>query len=436
MKKSMSVFLGLTAAILLAEPAQLTIIGDWTVQVSAQGKTATVSIEPMKYVQVKNERYDSLKEFTGKRGWRSSTPLRPLLAMECTVPNALLPQTVVVKSSDLPDAVVYERGQDFGVEETWANVGRIASGRIGENQPVFLDYTYGSRRLDAIVLTADGNIVIRTGIPRANNPVAPALQAGEIRLANIYLKGQPAKLTENNLLPILETSCPPLEKINGKTPAEEYIPKTMAKLKNGEKVRILAWGDSVTNGGFLPKDKIDTDRWQIVFAKRLQEKYPQAQIELISESWGGRCTSDYLKAPEDSDKNYQKKVLDVKPDLIVSEFVNDGSLPENVFLANYNRIYDDFQAIGAEWIIVAPHYTSGNLGACPTEKNCDEDVRLFVKNIHRFAAEKHLAVGDASRHYGRLWRRGIPFSSLLLNGINHPNSFGLSLFADALMDLF
>ena len=32
--------------------------------------------------------------------------------------------------------------------------------------------------------------------------------------------------------------------------------------------------------------------------------------------------------------------------------------------------------------------------------------------------------------------RGIPYQTLLVNEINHPNPFGLSLFADALMDLF
>ena len=47
-----------------------------------------------------------------------------------------------------------------------------------------------------------------------------------------------------------------------------------------------------------------------------------------------------------------------------------------------------------------------------------------------------LAVADASLRYGRLWRQGIPYSTLMMNNINHPNVFGMSLFADALMALF
>jgi hypothetical protein len=38
--------------------------------------------------------------------------------------------------------------------------------------------------------------------------------------------------------------------------------------------------------------------------------------------------------------------------------------------------------------------------------------------------------------WGRLWRQGIPYRTLLLNGINHPDIRGMQLFADSLMWLF
>ena len=43
---------------------------------------------------------------------------------------------------------------------------------------------------------------------------------------------------------------------------------------------------------------------------------------------------------------------------------------------------------------------------------------------------------DASRRYGRLWRQGIPYLTLMENNINHPNEFGHTLFADSLIELF
>ena len=41
-----------------------------------------------------------------------------------------------------------------------------------------------------------------------------------------------------------------------------------------------------------------------------------------------------------------------------------------------------------------------------------------------------------SRRYGRLWRQGIPFLTLMENGINHPNKNGHQIFAESLISLF
>ena len=54
----------------------------------------------------------------------------------------------------------------------------------------------------------------------------------------------------------------------------------------------------------------------------------------------------------------------------------------------------------------------------------------------QFATQNRIALADASRRYGRLWRQGLPYSTLLLNSINHPDARGMKLFADALMELF
>jgi hypothetical protein len=53
-----------------------------------------------------------------------------------------------------------------------------------------------------------------------------------------------------------------------------------------------------------------------------------------------------------------------------------------------------------------------------------------------FAAKHNVALADAARRYGRLWRQGIPYSTLMLNSINHPDARGIKIFADALMELF
>ena len=103
---------------------------------------------------------------------------------------------------------------------------------------------------------------------------------------------------------------------------------------------------------------------------------------------------------------------------------------------HYARFLEDFRKIGAEWIILAPHYTRPDWMGLKQFKGNDEDPRPYVKAVREFGAANNIAVADAAARWGHLWREGIPFMSLFQNNINHPNVFGMSLFADALMDLF
>ena len=61
---------------------------------------------------------------------------------------------------------------------------------------------------------------------------------------------------------------------------------------------------------------------------------------------------------------------------------------------------------------------------------------LTCRVLRQFAARHDVALADASLRYGRLWRQGIPYNTLMLNAINHPDERGMRLFADALIALF
>ena len=54
-------------------------------------------------------------------------------------------------------------------------------------------------------------------------------------------------------------------------------------------------------------------------------------------------------------------------------------------------------------------------------------ARRPPSSLRRFAARHGLALADASRRWGRLWRRGIPYTVYLTNGINHPDADGMDL---------
>ena len=169
---------------------------------------------------------------------------------------------------------------------------------------------------------------------------------------------------------------------------------------------------------------------------RLRERFPKAKIQLVTEAWGGRNTSSYLHEPPGSPHNYAEKVLAVKPDLIVSEFVNDAGLNPQQVEERYGKLLADFQKIGAEWIILTPHYVRPDWMSLDRERDIDHDPRPYVAGLRAFANQHHVALADASLRYGRLWRQGLPYTTLLLNSINHPDARGMKIFADALMELF
>lgn len=421
-----------------AEPA-----GDWNVRVKLARRTPLgtpvsvstnlVRVTPPEEIQVEAERHDTLPVFNpNTAGWVKGVPLRALRAQETTTPFLLDPGSVVVRTGPEPGAETFQLGRDYEIDPVWGSVGRKVDGRIREGQAVYASYRWTPLRLDAVVRTGDGRIELRRGEPRAAAPAAAAVGLGEVRLANLWLPGRLTRISATNLFPVLEHAFPELASI-GATPAERWLPKTLARLRQGEPLRVLAWGDSVTDGGFVPDPA--RNRWQAQFIERLRAAFPRTPIELVTEAWGGRNTASYLAEPPGSPHNYREKVLGARPHLIVSEFVNDAGLTPAQVEERYTRFLEDFRSIGAEWIILTPHYVRPDWMNLDRERDIDRDPRPYVAGLRAFAARHDVALADAAARYGRLWRQGIPYTSLLLNSINHPDAQGMRLFADALMAL-
>ncbi|HRQ88760.1 MAG TPA: SGNH/GDSL hydrolase family protein [Bacteroidia bacterium] len=428
-----TVLLAAVSSAFAAPPVEWKITGDWEIEIDRPAK-AVVKVEPAAWLTVSAQKYDTLPPYqTTGGGWKRGVQLTPLKAQETTTPFLLDPDSFVLRAGPEESAAVFVRGQDYEIEPTWGTLGRLPDGSIREGQPVYASYRHGLLRLDSVVLTAEGKIAYRFGEPRAAAPLPPDLQEGETRLGNIWLPGAVKRLTPDHLFPILEEAYPEAPK-SSPTVAERLVPKALAKLRSGEPIRILAWGDSVTVGDYLPD--YPKSRWQDQFVARLQERFPKATIELVTEAWGGRNTGSYLAEPPGSEHNYEEKVLAAKPDLIVSEFVNDAGLKPEQVEERYGKLLADFQRIGAEWIILTPHYTRPDWMGLDRERDIDEDPRPYVKGLREFSTKHGVALADASLRYGRLWRQGLPHSTLMLNSINHPDARGMKLFADALMELF
>ncbi len=428
------------ARVSLATPqAELSITGNWQIEVTATlddgtKVSAKVDVPPSTWHTVAAERHESLPVFNPHAGgWAKGDRLQAVLAQECATPFLIDPASFVLRTGAAADSKALVAGRDYDVDLNWGTFGRREGGSLKEGQPVFASYRHGLLRLDSIVLTADRRIELRVGEGKSAAPTAPVLQKGERRLANVWLPGVVERLKPLNLFPTMEAAYPE-PPVQSPTPAEKWLPHTLAKLREGKPLRILAWGDSVTDGRYLPGG--NQERWQEQLVAQLRKRYPKAQIELTTEAWGGRSTSSYLGEPPGSEHNYAEKVLARKPDLIISEFVNDAGLNEAAVEERYGKLLKDFQSIGAEWIIFTPHYVRPDWMDLKQERDIDNDPRPYVAGLRQFAAKHHVALADASLRYGRLWRQGIPHSTLMLNSINHPNAQGMRIFVDSILVLF
>ncbi len=412
-------------------------VDDWTVAFTFFGKPVKLAVPPAEILEVKAEKYDRLPLFNEDHTWNSEMPLLQTRSTERIAATfSLDPASVVVRAGNTPDSEVFELEKDYQINPKWCAIGRTSEGRIGENQPVWIDYRYGKMRLDSIVLTPEGNIELRPGTPEIIMPVPPTLAEGEERLANLWITARLEKLQlqQDLVFPIFVTEYPQPPKIAGETIAEKLLPKTLSKLESGEKLRIIAWGDSVTVGKYL--DDYEKNRWQEQFVQRLRERFPKADIELQTEAWDGRGSIHYLTEPPESEYNFRERIVDPKPDLVVMEFVNDAGLEGEALDQQYGQILEAFQKIGAEWIILTPHFVRPDWMGLQREWGINGDPRGYTHSVRAFAEKNGIAVAEGSRRYEFLWIQGIPYSTLMVNGINHPNAFGMKLFADALMELF
>lgn len=399
----------------------------WSLTVYFRGRKKTLKVVPPAPRAVIDEKCDALPEFNPNPIFNTPYVFRALDAFDCAVPCALIPESVSIRSES---GVEYIRGRDFDFSDAQSSAGRLKNGRIPENSPVFVSYQFRPSRIDAVVADPDGTPRILCGRAHTISPKTPPIPRGTVHLGNLYFSESNSSLTDDMLYPIKNKRFTKLESAGS---AARLLPKTLAKLRGGTTLKILAWGDSVTAALYLKSEK---QRWQTMFAEALRRKYGHSGIVLKTLGWGGRTTGDFLREPENSPYHYQKFVLGSDADLVVSEFVNDAGMKPEDFIPGYRRILADFRAAGKEWIILTPHWIRPSWMGLENAKDCSADPRPLVAFLRTFARENGIALADASAKYAELTSRGIPYMSFMTNGINHPDSRGMKLFCLALMELF
>ncbi len=428
-----------TGAAPLENAMPLHVSGPWQVDVgpglvtlgeSTLGLVDPVRLEipPPEDVVVTGERH-VLPVFNPKTGgWRKGVRLTPLIAQECSATGLLRPETVVVRP--LEGGAPYVLDKDYALDGLWATIGRLEEGGIKADETVAIDYVYGPARLDSIVANGQGQVRLLVGNPGLGFDAPPVGREDEILLATVWNPGNLETLSAENVFSVEQGRA---EEPLHSDIAERLLPKTLAKLRAGEAVTIVAWGDSVSNGGGVGGNKAAW--YQHVFHKALQERFPQSDITLHTASWPGRGSRNYLESPAGSEHDFQRDVIDRKPDLVTLEWVNDAYLKEDALVAHYGMIMERLHGGGAEALLLTPHLVRPDWMGVNTLK-LGQDPRPYTQGLYAFSKANGIALADGAQRWCDTWRVGVPYTTMLANAINHPDARGHALLADALLAVF
>ncbi len=386
-----------------------------------------IEVKPAEIVVVEAERTKLWAK--PPRVWAEGTKLERLRphgpGVGVPAPNAIDPESIVVRHQGRE----LKRGGDYLADAAYGTLGLTAESSVTAEDEVEVDYRFSLRRLDSIVSAADGRRVLRQGESHLTTPPAPDLEEGDRLLANVFVDyfgdGKDAEV-----FPIERSAA---DAVTFTTAGR--IPRTLAKIRKSKPVKIVCWGDSVTVGGDASSPQT---RYPAVLESRLKAKFPTAEISVQTVAVGGSNSRQWLypdrfagRVPE---QTKWQRVVDAKPDLVTIEFVNDGGMTAEQVNSDYAEILKRVRKIGAEVILITPHFTRPAKMRMGTLR--EPDRRTYVLALRRFADGRGLAVADASSRWGHLWREGIPYVTLLANGINHPDDRGHAMFADELMGCF
>jgi acyl-CoA thioesterase-1 len=193
---------------------------------------------------------------------------------------------------------------------------------------------------------------------------------------------------------------------------DQFMTRTQAKLRAGEAVKIVAFGDSITAGGEATQPSlIFWQRW----ADDLPRKYPQARITAVNGATGGDSTVQGLERLE-------VKVLKERPDLVLIAFgMNDhniGGVPIALFEANLKEMMRRIRASGSTEIVLLSCFPPN-----PKWHFGSHHMADYAAATAKVAIESHCAYADVFNNWVAIEQRKKP-EDLLGNNINHPNDFG------------
>jgi acyl-CoA thioesterase I len=197
------------------------------------------------------------------------------------------------------------------------------------------------------------------------------------------------------------------------------LQKSIERLQTGKPIRIIALGDSLTQGWMARKGYLD------YLSEMLKKKYPESRPSIVNRGIPGDTAEGGLY-------RLRGDVLDLDPDLVFLQFaLNDaftGVNPEvfkNTISAMISQIRSDTDA---EILL---------LTSVPIMHG-EEDfmAEKFYSRLIAISEEEKVPIVQVHQYWKKRIAGGVDFRSLIQFDLVHPNAEGYRLMAEAIMEMF
>jgi hypothetical protein len=308
-----------------------------------------------------------------------------------------------------------------------------------------LDYDLRLQRVD-VLAEKDGELRLFLGTEALTSPPWAVLPEGWIGFARVHLRFRD-ELCETAIYPIARAAYGRTtnhvesygtaarmpdghdreEDADADNPlwpgAIDYSPhvrgsaQAFARLRRrfdeAEEYRMVYFGDSITQGGDVDPELRFTTR----FSRYLTRSARQKRLSFHNAAIGG-TSSSYGR------ERFERDVLAHSPDTVTILFaLNDKKLDDKTFTDNHRFFVEELRARNVEPILL-----TSNMNTAIWMPGLDHAEQRIVD----FCREHELICLDAYGVWKELPRYGIPYESLLANGINHPDGVAAGVFLELL----
>lgn len=269
-------------------------------------------------------------------------------------------------------------------------------------------------------------------------------------LKEFNLTGQRYLKVRENILPEF-SQCVISYKHNEAYPTDGFYPQSKGienfinKLENDKKASIVFYGDSITEGwtasGHIWEWAIEPNMssWVHMVEDYLENKY-EAEIDVTNEAIGGWTTSQGLAnydikmegsiphrhSHESEDRAHES----LNPDLLVLGFgMNDWTLDPEAYQSLIAKIVAKYYANNPEGNVILISSMPANVDTA-----IEGNQRYFEENLKVVAHNyEGTLVAPVYSTYQQLFKMGKHSRDILSNNVNHPNDFGVRVYAQVVL---